>query len=137
MSSSDTKVSPLRTITTEKDGISEIKTYFVNPISYEKMTTKDFSDRNLKAISISGKTLYEIKSNYYAKDGDEKVVPFEISFEKNVLTIKLHKTLYFTSTNAEVAIEQTSLSIQKTGAKSGFVCPSGFFLKQTYSAILG
>ncbi len=137
ISSSDTKVSPLRTIKTEKDGISEIKTYFVNPISYEKMSTTNFSERNLKAISISGKTLWEIKSNYYAKNGDDKVSPFEISFEKNVLTIKLHKALYFTSTNEEVVFEHTSLSIQKTGEKSGFVCSSGFFLKQTYSAILG
>ena len=136
ISSSDTKVSPLRTVKAEKDGVYEIKTYFVNPISYKKMTTQDFSERNLKAISIADKTLWELKNNYYAKSGNEEIAPFEIEFENNVLSIKLQKTLFKNSTDEQENFVPSSISISKTGKANGLDCSSGFFLKQTYTAIL-
>ena len=137
ISSSDTKVSPLRATKTEKDNYYEIKTYFVNPISYSKMTTSDFSERNLKAISLGDKTLFEIKANYYAKNQEEKIAPFEIEFEKNVLTIKLQKSLYLKSNDSLATLQSATISILKTSKNSGLICPSGFVLKQTYTTVIG
>lgn len=133
ITSSDTKLSPLQTQVEENENQKILSTYFVNPISYSAMNYEDFSERNLKAITIGDKTIDKINKTCYALSQSSQVKAVDVKFEDNVLVVIVNKNIYNKNTNATVSLDMSSFSILRTSSRQGLEAPSGYILKQTYS----
>ena len=132
MTSSYTRLTPLKSTYAEQAETSEISTYFYNTISYQDMTYNDFTNRNLQSILLDDVSIYDLNNTYYALDGVSRINAIDVSYVDNVLKITINKNAYSSSTNDGAQLNFSTLTIKKPSQNSGFVCPSGFVLRQSY-----
>ena len=132
MTSSYTRLTPLKSTYAEQTETSEVSTYFYNTISYQDMAYNDFTNRNLQSILLDDVSIYDLNNAYYALDGDSRINAIDVSYVDNVLKITINKNVYSSSTNDGAQLNFSTLTIKKPSQNSGFVCPSGFVLRQSY-----
>lgn len=130
VTSSNTRLTPIRTRVSSSEEKTTYKTYFNNMFSYEDLSYEDFSTRNLKAIYINGVSIYEWNKNYYGKTPEERAI--DITSLGNSLIITVSNKIHMSSDNSEIEFSFESLKIQKEMSDIGFESNTDFTLRQSY-----
>ena len=132
MTSVDTKLTPLKTKLIETETEYVLETYFNNTMSYFDISYGDFSEVLLDAILINETSVKDINNVYYALSGSDKINAVDLEYVNNKLVIKIEKTIFSKSSDAQSTFTFSELCLKKTGDGKGLICPSGYRLKQTY-----
>ncbi len=127
-----TKVTPLVTKVIDNQSYYSIETYFNNTVSYTDMEMEDFSSTLLDAIWLNNSSVAEWNNGYYALSNMEKTNAVSVRYISNRLIITINKTLYNKASNNQTDFTFRELMLKKTSVDKGFVCPTGYQLKQTY-----
>ena len=127
-----TKVTPLVTKVIDNISFYTIETYFNNTVSYTDMEMEDFSSILLDAIWLNNCSVAEWNDGFYALSNSERQNAVSLQYQNNKLIITINKTLYNKANNNQTEFIFNELMLKKTGVNKGFVCPTGYQLKQTY-----
>lgn len=132
ITSVSTKLTPLVSKVIQGQERIDVETYFNNTVSYTEMNHSDFSDVMLDAILVNGISVKDFNNAYYAREGAEKTLAIRVKYVNNKLVVSINKNLYQKTNDTQTNFNFEELTIKKTGAGTGLICPSGYVLKQTY-----
>ena len=132
LSSSYSRLLPLKSTCEESENSKIISTYFYNTISYQDMSYDEFSNRNLQSLLLDDISIYDLNNTYYSLNGNEKINAINVEYIDNVLQIEINKNIYSNTTNELVELNFSTFAIKKPSQNNGFDCPSGFVLRQSY-----
>ena len=127
-----TKLTPLKTKVTETDSTFIVNTYFSNTISYTNMEYSDFSSVLLDSMLINDNSISDINRTYYSDNESTENRAVDVKYIDNRLVLEINKLWYYTHNNDRISFQLVNITLKKTGAETGLICPSGHVLKQTY-----